>query len=76
MSKTKEELNVIKKELSDLENKLKDLSNDELQEVTGGESWPRPIILKPFNPSGTLDANSVSSEEGLTPGQNQSNRRC
>lgn len=36
MAKTKEELEQLKKEYEDLTNKLKDLSEEELQEITGG----------------------------------------
>lgn len=36
MAKTKEELNIIREEIGSLVLKLKELSQDELQEVTGG----------------------------------------
>lgn len=36
MPKTKEELNTLKEEIASLSTKLKELSEDELNEVTGG----------------------------------------
>ena len=36
MSKTKEELNALKKELEDLNEKCRELTEEELEQVTGG----------------------------------------
>lgn len=40
MAKTKEELNTLKQEIESLTVKLKELSEEELQLVTGGVTWP------------------------------------
>lgn len=40
MAKTKEELNLIKKEYQKLTNKLKELTEDELKQVIGGKNCP------------------------------------
>lgn len=40
MSKTQEELNEIKKEYESLASKLHELTEDEIKEVTGGETNP------------------------------------
>lgn len=39
MTKTQEELNKLKLEYETLNNKLKELSEVELKQVTGGNSW-------------------------------------
>ena len=38
MSKTKEELNALKKELEDLNEKCRELTEEELEQVTGGSN--------------------------------------
>lgn len=58
--KTQEELTQLKHEYETLNNKLKDLTEDELKEVTGGNSWSDyygdegkdggdPGYMEPFN---------------------------
>lgn len=47
MAKTQEELIQLKVEYESLNNKLKELSEDELQEVIGGESYPIPMSDEP-----------------------------
>ena len=42
MSKTKEELNALKKELEDLNEKCRELTEEELEQVTGGNTLNRP----------------------------------
>ena len=42
--KTKEELNAIKNEVEALKNKLTELSEEEMEQVTGGQS-DRPLII-------------------------------
>ena len=40
MSKTKEELNKIKEEVESVTRKIRELTDEELEQVTGGESFP------------------------------------
>ena len=42
MSKTKEELNAIKEEVETVTRKIRELTDEELEQVTGGEWYPYP----------------------------------
>ncbi len=44
--KTKEELNVLKKEYEELINKLHDLTEEEVKQVTGGEYCPYNTVME------------------------------
>lgn len=72
MAKTKEELDLLKKEYETLNNKLVELTDDELQEIAGGDftsfkEWLEKIgknvkdITKPI----LKNAGTVSPEEKL-----------
>ena len=60
MSKTKEELNQLKTEYETLTTKLKELTDDELKEVTGGESYPTPTPVGPSVNSSEIVARAKS----------------
>ena len=46
MSKTKEELNALKKELEDLNEKCRELNPEELEQVTGGQQFGGDILYE------------------------------
>ena len=46
MSKTKEELNALKKELEDLNEKCRELTEEEMEQVTGGASHNEKLFGK------------------------------
>ena len=50
--KTKEELNALKEEVETLNKKLAELTEDELEQVTGGDLLPRMLsdMLHPMTP--------------------------
>lgn len=77
MAKTKEEIQALKKECEDLALKLKELSDDELNDVTGGDffdvlkkigdgikSIAKPLVKNPA-PSVNSSFQANSSEETL-----------
>ena len=55
--KTKEELNALKEEVETVNEKLKELSNEELEQVTGGS---RLIIISDGDP-----VNSIGDTSGV-----------
>ena len=61
--KTKEELNDLKNEISTLNEELKELSDDELQNVVGGD-----IKFKPGNGVWVLTCNPTAAIVGTIPG--------
>ena len=46
MAKTQEELNTLKTEYETLNNKLKELTEDELEQVIGGQSIPEQLTKR------------------------------
>ena len=47
--KTREELNELKEEVEALSRKLSELSEDEMNEVTGGYTIPKPYIFPTYH---------------------------
>ena len=63
MTKTQEELNTLKVEYEILNNKLKELTEDELNEVTGGVNiWDIGVKLKERFNTGLLGSNQEGGE--------------
>ena len=60
MSKTKEELKILKNEIESLNKKLSELSDDELKEVTGGIM---PFITALKNHASATDGNGAIDVE-------------
>ena len=46
MAKTKEELNALKEEVETLNKKLAELTEEELKQVTGGDSWEEVKVCR------------------------------
>ena len=57
MSKSKEELNALKKELEDLNEKCRELTEEELEQVTGGNT---DFIIGPFDITSYQKAQTIA----------------
>ena len=63
MAKTQEELNALKDEVETLNEKLKELTEEELNQVTGGGVEINDKIKGEIRPLGSIDNGSFSSQD-------------